>query len=65
MIFAFAEFDYIYIYFLMPFVGSAAALVFYEYVFVRSQEYLNDESDASSDGGLSLASDTEKINKDI
>ena len=50
----------------MPFAGSAAALVFYEFVFVKSQEYLNGDDDSEeSDGGLSLASDTEKLNKDI
>ena len=48
----------------MPLLGSAAALVFYEFVFVRSQEYLNDDDSDESDR-LSLASDTEKINKDI
>lgn len=53
-----------YIYPLMPFFGSAAALVFYEYVFVKSQEYLNDEDSEGSEG-LSLASDTEKLNKEI
>lgn len=55
-----------YIYPVMPFVGSAAALVFYEFVFVKSQEYLNDDSGSeNSEGGLSLASDTEKLNKNI
>ena len=49
----------------MPFFGSAAALVFYEFVFVKSQEYLADDESDASDGGLSLASDTEKLNNDI
>lgn len=55
-----------YIYPVMPFFGSAAALVFYEFVFVKSQEYLNDDSeDGSGSDGLSLASDTEKLNNEI
>lgn len=48
----------------MPFLGSVAALVFYEFIFVKSQEFLNDVSSEGSDG-LSLASDTEKLNKEI
>ena len=48
----------------MPFIGSIIALVFYEFVFVKSQEYLND-SDGSDEDCLSLASDTDKINRDI
>jgi hypothetical protein len=39
-----------YIYPVMPFFGSAAALVFYEFVFVKSQEYLNDEDSDNSEG---------------
>jgi hypothetical protein len=55
-----------YIYPVLPFAGSAAALIFYEFVFVKSQEYLNGDDDSEgSDGGLSLASDTEKLNNDI
>ena len=54
-----------YIYPVMPFLGSAAALVFYEFVFVKSQEYLNDDDSEGSSGGLSIASDTERLNKDI
>ena len=54
-----------YIYPLIPFAGSAAALIFYEFVFVKSQEYLNDDESDGSDGGLSLASDTEKLNQEI
>jgi len=65
MIFAWWQFKYIYIYFLMPFCGSAAALVFYEFVFVRSQEYLNEESSEGSEGGLSIVSDNEKLNQEI
>ena len=50
---------------MMPFFGSVAALVFYEFVFVKSQEYLNDDDSDNSEGGLSLASDTEKLNEKI
>jgi hypothetical protein len=42
---------------MMPFVGSALALVFYEFVFVRSQEYLNDDEGSNSGGDLSLDSE--------
>jgi hypothetical protein len=44
------DFTYIVQYFLMPFCGSIIALVFYEFVFVKSQEYLNEGDDASSSG---------------
>ena len=43
------DFKYIWIYFLMPFGGAALALIFYEYVFVRSQEYLADDSEEEND----------------
>ena len=49
----------------MPFVGSALALIFYEYVYVRSQEYLNEDDDVTdnnSAGDLSL--DSEQVNND-
>jgi hypothetical protein len=54
-----------FIYPIMPFVGSAAALIFYEFVFVKSQEYLNEDDSDESERGLSLGSDTEKLNKEI
>ena len=40
----------------MPFGGAAIALVFYEFVFVKSQDYLNEaeENSEGSDKGLSL-----------
>jgi hypothetical protein len=41
----------------MPFAGSVAALIFYEMVFVKSQEYL-EEDDKSSDN---LSMDSEQI----
>lgn len=44
------DFNFIIQYFFCPFGGAAIALVFYEFVFVKSQEYLN-EGEASSDGG--------------
>lgn len=43
------DFTYIVQYFLMPFAGSALALIFYEFVFVKTQEYLNDDG-ASEEG---------------
>jgi len=42
-------------YIAMPFVGSALALVFYEFIFVKSQEYLNGPEDEESDMSLSPA----------
>ena len=40
-------------YLVAPFIGSALALIFYEFVFVKSQEYLADgegsETDADND----------------
>jgi len=57
MVFTFT-FDYFVTYVLMPFAGSVLALIFYEYVFVKSQEYLNGpDSEDGSDGGLSMDSE--------
>ena len=56
------DFNYIWLYFLMPFGGAALSLVFYEFVFVRSQEYLADDSedgDNDSQGNLELDSNTD------
>jgi hypothetical protein len=39
---------------MMPFIGSIIALVFYELVFVKSQEYLNAEEDDEEEEGTSL-----------
>lgn len=40
-------------YIVAPFAGSALALVFYEFVFVRSQEYMaDDEEEEEEEGGL-------------
>ena len=36
-------------YFLCPFLGAILALIFYEFVFVRSQEYLKDGSSDSNE----------------
>ena len=45
------DFDFILQYVVAPFAGSALALVFYEFVFVKSQEYLNaDDEDTDADG---------------
>jgi lipopolysaccharide export LptBFGC system permease protein LptF len=54
------KFDNFLYYLVMPFVGSALALIFYEYVYVRSQEYLNEDDDVTdnnSGGDLSLDSE--------
>ena len=32
-----------------PFIGSAFALIFYEFVFVKSQEYLEEGEDSETD----------------
>ena len=42
-------------YLVMPFVGSALALVFYEFIFVKSQEYLNGTEEDESDMSISPA----------
>ena len=46
-----AEFSFIYIYMLMPFVGTVIALIFYEFVFVKTQDYLGNSEDEDSNGG--------------
>lgn len=51
------DFGFLAIYPIMPFAGSVAALIFYEMVFVKSQEYL-EEDDKSSDN---LSMDSEQI----
>ena len=43
------QFTHILQYLLAPFIGSAIALVFYEFVFVKSQEYLADGDEDDSD----------------
>ena len=43
MIWSGFDLTYVIQYFLMPFVGSALALLFYEFVFVKTQEYLNED----------------------
>jgi len=52
----------------MPFGGAALALIFYEYVFVRSQEYLagdSEDGDNDSQENLELDSNTDiKSNDD-
>lgn len=54
------DFTYIIQYFIMPIVGSALALIFYEFVFVKTQEYLND--DVSSEDGTKEFSLPDDIN---
>ena len=44
----------------MPFGGSAIALIFYEMIFVKTQEYLNDEDDDSTED-KQIMDDTNKI----
>ena len=58
MIFS-GNFNYVLIYLIMPFVGSIAALVFYEYIFVKSQEYLEGDDDSKNSDDLSI--DSEQI----
>jgi len=48
------DFNFLLQYFMMPFIGSIIALVFYELVFVKSQEYLNAEEDDEEEEGTSL-----------
>jgi len=43
------DFKFILQYFFMPLAGSAIALVFYEFVFVKSQEYLEDDTSSAGD----------------
>ena len=44
------EFGFFIQYLLVPFGGAALALVFYELIFVRSQEYLNADDDTDHEG---------------
>jgi glycerol uptake facilitator-like aquaporin len=44
------DFSYIYIYLLMPFLGTVIALVFYEFVFVKTQDYLGASEEGSENG---------------
>ena len=37
-------------YLAMPLAGSAIAIFFYEYVFIKSREYLDDEDEEPEDG---------------
>lgn len=49
------NFEYWLIYLIGPFLASALALVFYEYVFLRSIEYLHDMADFEDDqSGISM-----------
>lgn len=47
---------------LCPFFGSIIALIFYEVIFVKTQEYLNDESEEEEDDEEESESD-KPINK--
>jgi glycerol uptake facilitator-like aquaporin len=51
------KFDYFLIYPVMPFLGSVGALVFYEYIFVKSQEYLEGDDDSKNSDDLSMDSE--------
>jgi len=61
------QFSHVLQYVVAPFGGSALALIFYEFVFVKSQEYLadgedddsNEENDELADG---LMDDDHKVN---
>ena len=49
------NFDFWYIYLVGPFCASGLALVFYEFVFLRSLEYLNDVAEYDDDqSGISM-----------
>jgi|APSaa5957512535_1039671.scaffolds.fasta_scaffold375140_1 hypothetical protein len=49
------QFSHVLQYAISPFLGSALALVFYEFVFVKSQEYLNADDDNSEGDNDDLA----------
>lgn len=49
-----ADLNFFLQYLIMPFAGSVIALVFYELVFVKSQEYLNAEEEPEEEEGTSL-----------
>lgn len=56
------DFNYPIQYILMPFVGSALALIFYDQVFVRSQEFMMEDDD-EEDEGLGLPITDEDAHK--
>jgi len=41
-------------YLIMPFLGALCSLVFYELVFVKTQDYLNEDEEEEEDEGESL-----------
>ena len=51
-------------YLLLPFVGSILAVVFYEFVFVKSQEYLND-GDSDDNKELDVDHKNGKLELDV
>ena len=53
------DFSYAVQYIVMPFVGSALALIFYEQVFIRSQEYMADDDEDEDEETLRLESDSD------
>ena len=55
------DFNYGLQYIIMPFVGTMLALVFYERVFVASQEFMAEDSE-ESESGLALEVDSPKSN---
>jgi hypothetical protein len=58
------DFEYWLIYLTGPFLASGLALVFYEFVFLRSLEYLNDVADYDDEqSGISMdeRKDSERI----
>jgi hypothetical protein len=48
------QFKWIAHYFFIPFGGTVLALIFYEFVFVKSQEYLNADEEEEEEEGSSL-----------
>lgn len=47
----------------MPLGGCALALVFYELIFVKTQDFLNDSEDGDSDRGDKLELDSDEGKK--
>ena len=44
------DFEYFYVYMLVPFVGTVLAVIFYEFIFVKTQDYLHNSEDGDEDG---------------
>jgi TRAP-type C4-dicarboxylate transport system permease small subunit len=42
------DFSFVYIYLLMPFAGTIVAVIFYEFIFVKTQDYLGTSEEGDS-----------------